>query len=225
MKLPKDGQPYRPSVALPEIVAHIPSPRERLEIVITASAMKLNPGFLDTCREIAARAQTPVEFHFMSGVPPGLPLDRMRDVIGKALPGARVHGFHDYAGYLARVNRADLFLSPFPFGNTNGIVDALTLGLPGVCKRGAEVFERIDGALFERVDMPWWTVADSVDEYVASAVRMIDAHAERTALRQRLIDTRAVQRCFEGRPQAFGECVLRLVRNKTKQRLEAIAEQ
>ena len=39
LKLPKDGQPYRPSVALPEIVARIPPPRERLEIVITASAM------------------------------------------------------------------------------------------------------------------------------------------------------------------------------------------
>lgn len=222
MKLPKDGQPYRPSVALPEIVAQIAPPRERLEIVVTASAMKLNPGFLEACREIAARAQTPVEFHFMSGVQAGLPLDRMRAVIGDALPGAHVHGFHDYAGYLARVNRADLFLSPFPFGNTNGIVDALTLGLPGVCKRGPEVFERIDGALFERVDMPSWTVADSVDEYVAAAVRMIDARAERTALRQRLIDTRAVERCFEGRPQAFGECVLKLVRGTRRQRAEAM---
>jgi hypothetical protein len=212
MILQKDGQPYRPSGALPDIVARIPPPRERLEIVITASAMKLNPGFLDACREIGARAATPVEFHFMSGVPAGLPLDRMRDVIRNALPGALVHGFHDYAGYLERVNRADLFLSPFPFGNTNGIVDAITLGVPGVCKRGAEVFERIDGALFERVGMPSWAVADSVEDYVAAAVRMIDGHAERAELRRRLIDTRAVERCFEGRPQAFGERVLELLR-------------
>ena len=221
MTLPKDGQPYRPSVALPDIVARIPPPRERLEIVVTASAMKLNPGFLDACRQITTRAATPVEFHFMSGVPAGLPLDRMRDVIGKALPGALVHGFHDYADYLARVNRADLFISPFPFGNTNGIVDAITLGVPGVCKRGPEVFERIDGALFERVGMPSWTVADTVEEYVVAGARMIDAHAERTALRQRLIDTRAVERCFEGRPQAFAESVLKLVRANRSKRVEA----
>jgi hypothetical protein len=93
MKLPSDGQPYRPSVALPEIVAQIPPLRERLEIVITASAMKLNPGFLEACRAIAAHAQTPVEFHFMSGMPPGLALDRMRAVIGNVLPATRVHGF------------------------------------------------------------------------------------------------------------------------------------
>jgi hypothetical protein len=223
LKLPKDGQPYRPSVALPDIVAEMPPLRETLEVVITASAMKLNPGFLEACRAIGARAATPVEFHFMSGVPAGLPLERMREVIREALPRAVVHGFHDYADYLARVNRADLFLSPFPFGNTNGIVDAFTLGLPGVCKRGPEVFERIDGALFERVGIPSWTTAENVEDYIAAAVRLIDAHGERAALRQRLIDTRAVDRCFEGRPQAFGESVLRLVRDKQRHREEAVA--
>jgi hypothetical protein len=211
MKLPKDGQPYRPSVALPDIVACVPPAREMVEVVITASAMKLNPAFLDACREISARATKPVEFHFMSGVPTGLALDQVRDVIGRVLPDAVAHGFHQYAAYLERVNRSDLFLSPFPFGNTNGIVDALTLGLPGVCKRGPEVFERIDGALFERVGMPSWTTAESVETYIAAAVRMIDGHEERTALRQRLIDTRAVERCFEGRPQAFAESVLALM--------------
>ncbi|ASL45386.1 UDP-glucose:protein N-beta-glucosyltransferase [Burkholderia sp. AD24] len=223
LKLPKNGQPYRPSVSLPDIVARVPPSRETLEIVVTASAMKLNPGFLDACREISARATTPVEFHFMSGVPAGLPLERIRDVIGRALPRAVVHGFYDYAGYLACVDRADLFLSPFPFGNTNGIVDALTLGLPGVCKRGAEVFERIDGALFERVGMPSWTTADSVEDYVVAAVRMIDSHDERKLLRQRLIDTRAVERCFEGRPQAFGERVRELMRERKSHRAEAMA--
>ncbi|WP_341314963.1 hypothetical protein WN982_06720 [Paraburkholderia sp. IMGN_8] len=48
-------------------------------------------------------------------------------------------------------------------------------------------------------------------------MRLIDEHDERTELRQRLIDTRAVDRCFEGRPQAFGESVLKLVRkNKSR---------
>lgn len=217
MKLPKDGQPYRPSIAQPDIVAQIPPRREPLQVVITASAMKLNPSFLDACRAIGERAATPVEFHFMSGVPSGLPFDRLRAVITRAVPNAVVHDFHDYAAYLARVNQSDLFLSPFPFGNTNGIVDALTLGLPGVCKRGQEVFEQIDGALFERVGMPSWTTTDSVEAYILAAVRMIDQHDERTALRQRLIDTQAVQRCFEGRPQAFGESVLKLMRtNKNR---------
>jgi hypothetical protein len=52
---------------------------------------------------------------------------------------------------------------------------------------------------------------------------MIDAHAERTALRRRLIDTRAVERCFEGRPQAFGENVLKLLREKDRRGEETLA--
>jgi HMW1 domain 2/HMW1C N-terminal len=220
LRLPKDGQPYVNSRALPDIVATLPPSRETLQIVVTASAMKLNPGFLLACREIQARAHTPVEFHFMTGVRSGLPLERMRAVIGLAVPGAVVHGFHGYAAYLARVNAADLFLSPFPFGNTNGIVDAFTLGLPGVCKRGPEVFERIDGALFERAGMPAWTIAANTDAYVTAAVRLIDRHDERVALRQRLIDTEAVQRFFEGRPEVFGERVLQLMQERKTRRAE-----
>jgi predicted O-linked N-acetylglucosamine transferase (SPINDLY family) len=85
------------------------------------------------------------------------------------------------------------------------------------------VFERIDGALFERVGMPSWAVADSVEDYVAAAVRMIDGHVERAELRRRLIDTRAVERCFEGRPQAFGESVLELLRANNSTRVGAVA--
>jgi hypothetical protein len=174
--------------------------------------MKLNPAFLDACCQILERACIPVQFHFMPGAGSGLPLLQMRRVLGAAVPGAIVHGFHEYAAYLARVDDADLFLSPFPFGNTNGIVDAFTLGVPGVCKTGPEVFEHIDGALFARAGMPSWTTADSVDAYIEAALRMITQHDEREGLRRQLIDTKAVERFFEGRPEVFGKRVLQLVR-------------
>jgi len=218
LELPRDGQPYRPSQALPEIAPRVPERRETLRIIVTASTMKLNPAFLDACRQIQERASMPVQFHFMTGARQGLPLLHMRRVIGKAVPGAVTHGFHDYASYLARVDDSDLFLSPFPFGNTNGIVDAFTIGLPGVCKTGPEVFEHIDGALFERAGMPAWTTAGTVEAYIEAAVRMIGQHDEREALRRQLIETSAVERFFDGCPEAFGERVLRLVREARKRR-------
>ena len=211
LMLPKDGQPYRASRALPDIAPRVPERRETIHIVVTASAMKVNPAFLDACRQIQARAGTPVAFHFMAGMITGLPLQHMRRVIGQTVPGASVYGLHDYAGYLARVDESDLFLSPFPFGNTNGIVDAFTLGVPGVCKTGPEVFEHIDGALFARAGMPAWTTADTVEAYIEAAVRMITQHDDREALRRQLIETRAVDRFFEGRPEIFGERVLQLI--------------
>jgi hypothetical protein len=162
-----------------------------------------------------------VQFHFMPGTCEGLPLHHMRGVISKAVPGAITHGFLEYVSYLSRVDDADLFLSPFPFGNTNGIVDAFTLGVPGVCKTGPEVFEHIDGALFARAGMPAWTTAGSVEQYIEAAVRMITQHDEREGLRRQLIDTRAVERFFEGRPEVFGKRVLRLVRENRRRQLTA----
>jgi hypothetical protein len=218
LRRPKDGQPYRASRALPEaLTPRVPERRETIQIIVTASPMKLNPAFLGACRQIQARAGIPVQFHFMTGNSQGLPFKHMQRVIGEAVPGAVTHGFHDYASYLARVDNSDLFLSPFPFGNTNGIVDAFTLGLPGVCKTGPEVFEHIDGALFARADMPAWTTAETVEAYIEAAVRMIEQHDEREALRRQLLETRAVERFFEGCPEAFGERVLRLVRENRKQ--------
>jgi hypothetical protein len=108
-----------------------------------------------------------------------------------------------------------MLLSPFPFGNTNGIVDAFTVGLPGICKTGREVFERIDGAMFMRTYMPGWMVADTVEEYVEAAVRLANNHEERESLRSYMLEKNVVQRFFEGRPEVFGEMVLDLV-NKQK---------
>jgi predicted O-linked N-acetylglucosamine transferase (SPINDLY family) len=122
-----------------------------------------------------------------------------------------VYGSINYPRYLKILNTMDMFLSPFPFGNTNGIVDSLTLGLPGVNLCGAEVFEHIDSGLFARAGLPGWLTTSSVDEYVRAAVRLANQHEEREALRQRLIDEKAVERLFEGRPEAFGEAVLRLL--------------
>jgi hypothetical protein len=221
LKLPKDGQPYRASRALPDITHRELERRETIKVVVTASPMKLNPAFLDACREIQQRADIPVQFHFMPGTCEGLPLHHMRGVISKAVPGAITHGFLEYVSYLSRVDDADLFLSPFPFGNTNGIVDAFTLGVPGVCKTGPEVFEHIDGALFARAGMPAWTTAGSVEQYIDAAVRMITQHDEREGLRRQLIDTRAVERFFEGRPEVFGKRVLRLVRENRRRQLTA----
>lgn len=220
LMLPKDGQPYRASRDVPEITRRVLERRDDVHVIVTASPMKLNPAFLEACRQIQERVGTPVKFHFMTGNADGLPLLHMRRVIEGALPGALVYGMHSYPGYLARVDHADLFLSPFPFGNTNGIVDAFTLGVPGVCKTGPEVFEHIDGALFERAGMPAWTTAQTVENYIEAAVRMITRHDERAALRRQLVETKAVERFFEGCPEAFGDRVLRLVRETRKHRTQ-----
>ncbi len=90
-------------------------------------------------------------------------------------------------------------------------MDAFTVGLPGICKTGHEVFERIDGAMFMRAYMPGWMVAETAEEYVEAAVRLANNHEERESLRRYVLEKNVVQRFFEGRPEVFGEMVLDLV--------------
>ena len=218
MRLPKDGQPYVPSALIEGVTPSVPPRRETVRIAVTASAMKLNPRFLEACREIVRKSPMPVTFHFMTSWSDGIELAYLRRMLHQTLPEscAYVYGSLDYPVYLEVINMMDMFVSPFPFGNTNGIVDSFTVGLPGINLCGREVFEHIDSGLFTRAGLPSWLTAHSVDEYVGAAVRLANEHEEREALRRQLIDTQAVKRIFEGRPEAFGEQILKLVTQRKK---------
>jgi glycosyltransferase involved in cell wall biosynthesis len=214
LQLPKDGQPYMPSARLANLPVRSSRNTGHLQIGIAASLMKLSATFLTACKEIAARSGLPVHFHFLTTASTVFSLMHLDRVLSRILPSGSytVHEHQSYMKYVSRLNEMDMFLSPFPFGNTNGIVDAFTVGLPGVCKTGPEVFEHIDEALFARASVPDWLVADSVENYIAAAVRLVTNHEEREALRARMLETRVVERFFEGRPQAFGEMVLETLR-------------
>ena len=109
------------------------------------------------------------------------------------------------------IRNCDLFLNPFPFGNTNGIVDTVSAGLVGICRTGREVHEHIDEGMFRRLGLPDWMIAKNTDDYVSAAVRLIDNPQERLALRRELIARKGVDTLFKGRPEIFGEKLLDLV--------------
>jgi predicted O-linked N-acetylglucosamine transferase (SPINDLY family) len=89
----------------------------------------------------------------------------------------------------------------------NGIVDLLSVGLVGVCKSGNEPHEHIDQGLFERLGMPEWLVTTTTEDYIQAALRLINNHEERLALRTRLEGRTAINRLFEGREEIFGQLV------------------
>lgn len=75
---------------------------------------------------------------------------------------------------MGRLGQCDFFLCPFPYGNTNGIVNSFQLGLPGVCLDGEEAHAHTDAALFARIGLPAELTTKSVDEYVRAAIRLVD---------------------------------------------------
>ena len=212
MRLPSDGMPYRPS-GLADPAMQPPAPREHpevVEIAVASAPMKLNPRFLAACAAIAARARTPVRFRFLIGQAQGLTYAQvLRNVRKQVGPAAQVYPHQSYQHYMEAIAGADMFINPFPFGNTNGLVDTVTAGLVGICKTGREVHEHIDHALFLRLGMPEWTIASTVEQYIEAAVRMVDDHTLRTRLRRELSGPGAADSLFQGRPAIMGQLLYR----------------
>ncbi|MDE2101072.1 MAG: peptide transporter [Patescibacteria group bacterium] len=212
LRLPSDGMPYRPSQLVEGIhPRYKPKLQDAtVDIVVAATTMKLNPQFLEACAEIMRRTRQPVHFHFLVGQAIGLIYPAVQRVVREYLGShATVYRHQPYEEYMRVIADADMFLNPFPFGNTNGIIDTVSAGLVGVCKTGREVFEHIDEGLFNRLGFPKWLIAHSVSGYVNAAVSLIESHHERMQLRLALTGPEAVNKIFEGRPEIMGEMLLR----------------
>jgi len=210
LRLPKDALPYVPSALAPQHVEY--SLRENPEVVnigIASTTMKLNPYFLAALKAIRDRANVKVHFHFALGQSSGVTHPYVERFIKSYLGNdATAHPHAPYDQYLRILHNCDMMVNPFPFGNTNGIIDMVTLGLVGVCKTGAEVHEHIDEGLFKRLGLPEWLIANTVDEYVERAIRLAENHQERLELRRHIIENNGLQTLFTGDPSPMGKVLL-----------------
>ena len=201
--LPQGALPFRRPEARPVGVARKPGGPVR--IAVPAAIMKLNPVFLGVCREIRRSARHEAEFHFMLGGAPDLVHAHAAKAIASQVPGAVVHKTTGYDAYMSNLAACDLFANPFPFGNTNGIVDTVSCGLPGICLSGDEVHSHIDEGMFRRLKFPEWTIARTHRDYVRAALRLIDEPELRKELSRRIREERPDEVLYSGRPEAFAE--------------------
>ena len=210
LRLPKDALPYVPSALAPQHVEY--RLRENPEVVnigIASTTMKLNPYFLAALKAIRDRANVKVHFHFALGQSSGVTHPYVERFIKSYLGNdATAHPHAPYDQYLRILHNCDMMVNPFPFGNTNGIIDMVTLGLVGVCKTGSEVHEHIDEGLFKRLGLPEWLIANTVDEYVERAIRLAENHQERLKLRRHIIQNNGLQTLFTGDPSPMGKVLL-----------------
>ncbi|MDO4434810.1 MAG: hypothetical protein Q4B71_00145 [Cardiobacteriaceae bacterium] len=216
IRLPKDALPYVPARNAPASVEYrwVENP-EVVHIGVAATTMKLNPYFLSACREIMLRSHVPVHFHFALGQSIGVTHIYAKRFVESYL-GTQVTVYHHspYEQYLKHLYQCDMMINPFPFGNTNGIIDMVTLGLVGVCKTGREVHEHIDEGLFKRLGLPTWLIAQTAEEYIECAVRLAENHEERLALRRHVIENNGLQTLFTGNPEPLGNVLLEKLQAK-----------
>ncbi|HBZ9867670.1 TPA: cobalt ABC transporter permease [Salmonella enterica subsp. houtenae] len=215
--LPRDALPYLPPENTTRIIAARPAFKSRQEkawpfslpvrVAVCASVMKVNPGFLNTLSDIERRSRVPVKFCFYMGFAQGLTLDYLRHAIHAVLPDAEVNAHMPVQSYQVALNSCELFLNPFPFGNTNGLVDTVRQGLPGVCLSGPEVHTHIDEGLFRRLGLPEDMISQDIESYIRAALRLIEDTEYREQWQKRLSEKDVEQVLFSGNPQKFTQVV------------------
>jgi hypothetical protein len=208
--LPKAAMPFMPPVhSVRKTLLRRDGP---IRIAVVASAMKLNSRLIEAFDRISTAAKSKPEFHFFPAFAVGLVHQELVRVIGRSLPNAIVHAESPRPEFYERLAGCDLFLCPFPYGNMNGIIDAISLGLAGVCLDGPEAHAHADGAHFARAGFPPELTAKTVDEYVAAAVRLIDDQTWRAKC------ARAARACdldrafYKGDASLFCRAIVDLVR-------------
>ncbi|MFS6817604.1 cobalt ABC transporter permease [Citrobacter meridianamericanus] len=204
--LPADGMPYIPPQGVnrtPPLLRPVKQRHERVRVAVCASVMKINPVFLNTLADIVRRCRRPVQFCFYMGFAKGITTDYLRQAIQSVLPDAEVNAHMSVDAYQAALNSCDLFVNPFPFGNTNGLVDTVRQGLPGVCLTGPEVHTHIDEGLFRRLGLPDSFIAADIESYIRAALALIEGDEWRYELQQKLCREDVEQVLFKGQTNSF----------------------
>lgn len=200
---------YRPSMFAQELKLNDKREfdPEVVNIVMAATIMKFNPNMLEVLNQIIKRSKKKIHFHFLIGQAIGLTHMHVKNVITRVLgtQNCTVYEHQNYREYMQIMSHCDMFLNPFPFGNTNGIVDTITAGLPGICKTGPEVFEHIDEGMFSILDFPDWTVCETTEDYIQAALRMIENPLDRYEIAKRLSGADKVQKFFQGDASCLGK--------------------
>ncbi|EEO3476457.1 cobalt ABC transporter permease [Salmonella enterica subsp. enterica] len=217
IRVPADAMPFVP----PADIRHVPVMRTPflsrqqtqwreplpVRVAVCASIMKINPGFLATLAEVQRRSRVAVQFCFYMGFAQGLALDYLRDTIHAVLSGSEVNAHMPVQEYQTALNSCELFVSPFPYGNMNGVVDAVRQGLPGVCLTGPEVHSHIDGGLFRRLGLPEELITTDDESYVRAVLRLVEEHNWREMLQHQLLENNVEQVFFQGHPEKFAAVI------------------
>jgi predicted O-linked N-acetylglucosamine transferase (SPINDLY family) len=213
LRFPPESIPYAP----PAATEPPPPPRpERtgqgpVRIAVPASIMKINGPFLQALAAAESQAAHPVEFHFFPLGAVGLAFHHLEREVKRFLPGATVYPQSPRETYLERLGACDFFVSPFPYGNMNSIVDAIVMGVPGVCLDGEEAHAHADAAIFRRLGLPEELIAQAVPDYVAAIVRLVATPAWRRECQRIAEEIDLEQTAYAGDESLFCAQMLKLL--------------
>ena len=158
-----------------------------IKIVCNSMYHKITPKFIEICATIQESTERELEWIFLAGTD-ALSYRQMNYQVQPKLTNATIKTMMPYHEYSEVIAECDLQLTPFPFGNTNGFIDAMMLGIPTVCMDGDELMSHSDVIFGRRVGLPEFLQTSSVMEYVQAALKLINDDSSRAALRESILN-------------------------------------
>jgi predicted O-linked N-acetylglucosamine transferase (SPINDLY family) len=171
--IPLPANVVRPTEFEKVTVRHTPRKTDVIRIGVAAMQVKVSWPFVMAMQEVAKRANKKIEFWFFSACH-GVGLYSFANEMAKLLPNVTVQQAQPYREYLETLAQCDLALFSFPFGGTNSMIDAMSIGLPMVTLLGDEPHSMSDTALVRRAGLPESLVCKSMADYVLAVLRMQD---------------------------------------------------
>lgn len=154
----------------------------------TWSGQKINSEHLQRLKAIANSCHTPVVFHFFpGGAVLGNAYIPLKRSIEEALGASRVKVMPslEYEAYMQQLEAAHFAIDAYPFGGYNTAVDLLTLQMPIVTLRGNRFYNQSTAYLLSTVELNE-LIATTDEEFILTAIRMIDDREFRDRMRRRL---------------------------------------
>lgn len=157
-------------------------PEYEVQIAISSSPMKLTHGFLDFLASIEQSAHRRMRWHFFLADSRGALHLETRAAIRSRLRFANIYPHLGYLDYLNALQVADIFVTPFPFGNSNTHIDYYRAGVLGACMQGQELCSIYDASLLNWLRHPEDLIADDKNAYREIVLRLIEDREWRISL-------------------------------------------
>ena len=102
--------------------------------------------------------------------------DYVSSIVSSEFKNSIIHNETDYSEFLTKLSLCDFCCAAFPFGNTNGTMDACLLGMPSFSVEGTHLGDQNDSIVIKLFDFPRELISFSKSEYKNKILRMVDDH-------------------------------------------------
>lgn len=141
-----------------------PKTERQINVSIVGAVQKMAAPFINLLKELETESDFDITFTFHLD---SLGFDSLylQRYFQNKFKSVRFNGWQKYEDYIQSIASADIVLNPFPFGNTNTIIDTLLLGKPCIGLYGPEPAAKAESYVLEILGLNDGFVAKDKEDY------------------------------------------------------------